>query len=426
MAALNRFFMVLIALLAIAAAVMSYMLFERRGEFRDRADLLAQNTAAMVKSLDAGSDTNVARKVTFTPGDPAAGIQESGSLSWADFHNDRPEYAGFKSNLKAAAELAKQINNQRNHLAETILQIGFDLQMPVDAFNAEDLKKAAEAGTYTNACRQVLGLAKATSARTDDMIRTVVSAANTIGQTIDDSEFRARDAVMDDTGSTVLGAFKHRRQLDDFNTAVVSLNTRAVAYADAIGRAIEAVNEHNWNTDPELVRNRRGYDRALITMGNDLAEINLELRRSKERKVMVEKLTTDLTAAKDELAKVKNDRDELQARANDLNIRVKELEKLIAGSGSGGQQRRQDFPLPDNLQGRVLQVNRDWNFVILNLGEQEVYEALPMLVARNDKFIGRVRITKVAKNISVAEIDADLARNVIQEGDLVILPRKEL
>lgn len=424
MAALNRFLIIVIAILAIGAAVLSYLLFERRTEFRDRAALLADTTVDMVQALDKDSDTHVARKVTFSPADPVAKLKESGTMSWADYHSDRiNEYSTFKKNLQEAASLAGKINEQRNYLAETIAQIGFDLQMPVEAFSTEDLKKAAEKTFYNDACSQVVSLAKASNSRADDMIRSLISAASAIGHSMEDSMFRSRDTEMDETGKTVMGSFRHRGQLEEFNKAVVELNTRCTDYADAIVRAISTVDEFQWQTDRDLVKSKRGYDRGLISLGNDASEINVELKRSKERKAMVERLNIDLNAAKEDLAKTRTERDELQTKVADLNlVRAQLEEELLRWRGVRGPGGNKNFDLDPNLKGHVVQVNKDWNFVILDLGENDVYETLPLLVSRQDKYMGKVFVTKVAKNISVAEIDPKLLQADLQEGDIVILP----
>jgi len=158
MAALNRFLIGLIAVLAIAAAVLSYLLFERRTEFRDRAGTLATTVVDMTRALDAESGTNVAKKVRFSAADKAAGVPESGELSWAEYHQDKPSgYQNFARNLKLTTDLAKSINEQRNFLAESIAQLGFDLEMPVDELNADDLKRADAPEVYARAAKQVSG-----------------------------------------------------------------------------------------------------------------------------------------------------------------------------------------------------------------------------------------------------------------------------
>ncbi len=75
------------------------------------------------------------------------------------------------------------------------------------------------------------------------------------------------------------------------------------------------------------------------------------------------------------------------------------------------------------LFGKVLIVNPEWNFVVLDIGsERGLVPAAEMLVHRSDRLIGRVRITSVDEEMAVAEIMGDWEERTIRSGDLVISP----
>lgn len=425
MAAFNRFLMILIAILAIGAAVLSFLLFQRRTEFRDRASLLADATSDMVESLDKQSGTNVSRKVSFSPADPELGTKESGTLSLFSYHDDAETgYSGFAANLRAAEELAESINEQRNYLAQKLDDVAFALQMPQQELNVEDLKNASDESIYVDASEKILSLAQATSARTDQMIRTLLNCSETIGHSFEDTMLRSRETRMDDSGQTVMGPFRAKDQLQDFEDAVEGLHDRAERYADSIVTAInELVTEWQWQADSERVRSKLGYRDAMAAVEADFRGINDELRRSKERKAAIVDLEAELAEAKTELADVEKRAADLQTKVADQAILIAELNTKINRMSPGREGGVvEKFEVNPNLKGHVVQVNRDWNFVILDLGEEEVYENLPLLVSRNDEFMGKIFVTKVAKNISVAEIDASLVKGEISAGDMVILP----
>ena len=75
------------------------------------------------------------------------------------------------------------------------------------------------------------------------------------------------------------------------------------------------------------------------------------------------------------------------------------------------------------IRGRVLAVNRAYNFVVLNLGgRQGVVPNTEMLVLRGGSFIGRIRISSVEPATAIGDIiTSSLARGVqVQPGDTVI------
>ena len=77
----------------------------------------------------------------------------------------------------------------------------------------------------------------------------------------------------------------------------------------------------------------------------------------------------------------------------------------------------------NGLQGRVLAVDRNWNFVVLNLGGRSgVNTNAQMIVRRGGSMVGRVRITSVEPAQSIADIvpNSVPAGVSVQAGDTVV------
>ena len=75
------------------------------------------------------------------------------------------------------------------------------------------------------------------------------------------------------------------------------------------------------------------------------------------------------------------------------------------------------------VQGKIVAVNSGWNFVVLNVGDQQgVLVNAPLLVVRGNVPVARLRVTSVERATSVADvIPASTARGVtVQPGDTVI------
>ncbi len=77
--------------------------------------------------------------------------------------------------------------------------------------------------------------------------------------------------------------------------------------------------------------------------------------------------------------------------------------------------------LPTGLRGKILAVDPKYDFVVLNIGDdQGAKERGEMMVDRQGKLIGKVRISRVEKDRSVATILPAWKKGQIMEGDQVI------
>jgi hypothetical protein len=77
--------------------------------------------------------------------------------------------------------------------------------------------------------------------------------------------------------------------------------------------------------------------------------------------------------------------------------------------------------LPAGLKGQVVAVDPKWNFVILNIGETNgVLQNGVMMVSRQSKLVGKVRIMSVQPGRSIANIIPSWKMAEVMEGDLVL------
>ena len=77
--------------------------------------------------------------------------------------------------------------------------------------------------------------------------------------------------------------------------------------------------------------------------------------------------------------------------------------------------------LPAGTKGTVLAVDPKWNFVILDLGaDKGMLEGGILMVHRDSKLVGKVRIREVMPNRSVANLMSGWKLGDIEEGDQVL------
>jgi DNA repair exonuclease SbcCD ATPase subunit len=80
---------------------------------------------------------------------------------------------------------------------------------------------------------------------------------------------------------------------------------------------------------------------------------------------------------------------------------------------------------PDDLSGKVMAINKAWNFVVLDVGkDNRLVEGVELLVYRGETLIGKVRSVSVDATSAVADILPDSTKQEIQVGDRVIFGYK--
>lgn len=225
----------------------------------------------------------------------------------------------------------------------------------------------------------------------------------------------------------------------EFNTQIPALKDQRDAEH---GKFTTEQGEHN-KTKTALKKTQS----ELATTQQELADTKSERDKALARADAQEKRANDLS---DKLDKTKAERDaaqnELAAyKATDLtpeqivalNGKIKEANKKIAAiEGEKAALGRSlakakaeldrilgtnpDIPLPAGLAGKVEVVDPKWDFVVLNIGDdQGVIEDGQLLVSRNGKLVAKVVVKSVMKSKCVANVIPGWKLSDLYEGDVV-------
>jgi len=119
----------------------------------------------------------------------------------------------------------------------------------------------------------------------------------------------------------------------------------------------------------------------------------------------------------EELAVTKKARDTYVAENKLLNENLQDvknqLDKLVGTDAP--------VPLPVGLKGTIVAVDPKFDFVVLNIGtDQGAKVRGEMMVEKDGKLLGKVRIATVDKDRSIANIMPNWKRGDIMEGDEVL------
>lgn len=117
------------------------------------------------------------------------------------------------------------------------------------------------------------------------------------------------------------------------------------------------------------------------------------------------------------------------AKANEANKAKEEENKLLLRKTTILQARLSQYEgdkdakptLPAGLKGKVLAVNPQWDFVVLDIGGNAgLVERGELLVNREGKLVAKLRVTSVEGNRSIANVLPEWRVSDVREGDVVM------
>jgi hypothetical protein len=119
-----------------------------------------------------------------------------------------------------------------------------------------------------------------------------------------------------------------------------------------------------------------------------------------------------------QLARTTEERDAITGE-NKILLREKKRLEARLDVYEGGEEKEVEMPV--GLKGKVLAVDAKYEFVVLDIGGNHgAVERGKMLVSRDGKLVGAIRITRVEPNRSIANIIPEMKQTDLMEGDQVI------
>jgi predicted RNase H-like nuclease (RuvC/YqgF family) len=145
----------------------------------------------------------------------------------------------------------------------------------------------------------------------------------------------------------------------------------------------------------------RAKDAELAEKSNRIAQLEDE-KTSLESQLAT--LNEEIDGMRDQLA-------QLEEEKNMLDILLKKCEG----------ERAETLTMPAGTAGKIVYANADWNFVVIDVGSTAGAQVTAeMIVHRDDNMIGKIRISAIRENVSIAEVLTDFQKDAIKEGDHVL------
>jgi len=147
-----------------------------------------------------------------------------------------------------------------------------------------------------------------------------------------------------------------------------------------------------------------------------LATTKTELATAKETIKLVQEITG--TTDVQDLGKL---REKLTAQADENKMLGEQLANMRQENITLKQKLEELTVTPSGVRGRVSVVENNWGFVVLDIGEaQRVRPKADFLVYRDNKLVGKVRVTEVAPNTSIAQILGGYKGGPPRAGDMAV------
>ncbi len=151
------------------------------------------------------------------------------------------------------------------------------------------------------------------------------------------------------------------------------------------------------------------------------AKADIDLKATKITGLETEKaaLENDVNAKKDEIVKLT---DKLSDKDSQLEATKRFVEKLQKDLASMMHGFSESNAPPPGLQGRIVVVNTNWNFVVMDMmPEGRMIPLSDLTVQRNDKLVGKIRVSEVLaeQRFAFGEILMDWQQMPVAKGDYV-------
>ncbi|MFM2168456.1 MAG: hypothetical protein RIS79_2827 [Verrucomicrobiota bacterium] len=244
------------------------------------------------------------------------------------------------------------------------------------------------------------------------------------------------------TGVALVFAYRNGRSFADVRNNVAQINSEIAREKQSdstllaeCARLSGDVAKIKGDLDVEQERLKQNKNRFTLA-DSDSKRVQEEFDTKLKKKTELEKELTDLpTGMKpdtivQDINKMKQEQAELEAQAlakadevKKEEVKIADAQKKLDDVTRKIEERRKMFER-NSLQARVLAVNPDWGFVVIDAGQSSgIEQDTKLLVTRNRQTVGKISILSVEGGRSVASIvpDAISGGSSINPGDNVVL-----
>lgn len=158
-----------------------------------------------------------------------------------------------------------------------------------------------------------------------------------------------------------------------------------------------------------------------------IEDLKGSLDKERKEKLVIskrlEELQFDYDKAKSNVLRLKNEKMKLEDKISDLKEKSVDLDTIVV-SPAGSASSVPPGPIREALEGSVLVVNREYNFLVTDLGKNDgIAKGMVFDIRGNGRLLGKAEIDKIYNTMSSASILPGSDINNIKKGNLIVESR---
>jgi len=240
-----------------------------------------------------------------------------------------------------------------------------------------------------------------------------------------------------------------QEQLDSLKTKLTAAEARLEEYKRTISGLDAKLKDAQTNIDTltaTIDQETKAKQEALDQVRQLRADLEQQKQLRSDLEAKLQQIQKDTESTQAQLKDLNAQKEKLQAKIKDLEAQAQqaqaaqskgvELGTIVVGSDaaagkapakpadkpSAKQSKQKSAPA---LKGKVLVVNKDYSFVVINLGNKEgVGVGNVFSLYHGNKYIGDVKVEKVHDSMSAADFGSPSMKDAVAEGDKVVLKAK--
>jgi len=188
----------------------------------------------------------------------------------------------------------------------------------------------------------------------------------------------------------------------------------------------------------QLQQEKTAKEEALARIDQMKSDLDQQKESRADLEKKLSKAQDDLRAIQAKLGKIESEKATLESKVKELEAKSDvELGKIVVSPEAaavvpvaGKPQAavpvvKKEEPKAAALEGKVLVLNKEYNFLVINLGNKDgIAVGDEFAVYHGDKYIGNVKAEKVQDAMTAAGFGSDDLKDKVKEGDKVVRKAK--
>lgn len=233
-------------------------------------------------------------------------------------------------------------------------------------------------------------------------------------------EYIKRVLLEDKLQATIEDKGRLEKELDSNKKAREALETKIAEMGISVKELSSQIKEVKYENKLAIV--------DLANKKNEIAKLQEDLEKEKREKFSISKklesLESNYEKAKKDISRLQDERLRLEEKLVELKEKPVELDTIVVKPLAGSVPEEAKEPPRTPLRGMVLVVNRDYNFVVTDLGQDDdIKKGMVFEIREGTEFLGKAEIDKVYDTMSSATILPGAKISNIKKGNLVIESR---